>query len=140
MSYITQFGDCLYTIPEFLLNNNWVDVSWGNDVCPRFENEELRLAVWVDADDQANREYDDWKKFNVVELIVNKHDGNTLGETPLFDTEDADALDKWLTLYEAKQSLEDSIAVMNTTDGFHDIKDELVTTLARMNEAMSSLK
>ena len=141
MSYMSQFPEGKYTVPEFLFSNNWVDVSWGNDACPRFENEELRLAVWVDADIQDNREFDDWKKFTVIELIVNKQDGNELGETTLFDTEDANALDEWLTLYESKQSLEDTIAVMNTIDREHlrDIKDELVTTLARMDEAMANL-
>ena len=46
MSYAKEFNHLEYNVPDFLLQNPvWEDVSWHNDVCPRWENYTLMLAV-----------------------------------------------------------------------------------------------
>lgn len=106
MSYVKEFNASRITVPSFLLGPGWEDVSWHNDVCPRFENEELLLAVWVDYDDPDERKQDDWKKYTVCGFILHANDAPTLSEEDLFATEDADALETWLSLYAVNQHLD----------------------------------
>lgn len=55
MSYQTEFPDFkpadMPAIPA-----GFADSSWHNDACPRFENEQLGLTLWVDYLDPAERE------------------------------------------------------------------------------------
>lgn len=47
MTYITEFP----TFPPadmISLPVGWADISWGNETCPCFENEDLGLRLWVD--------------------------------------------------------------------------------------------
>lgn len=105
--YAKEFDADRIFVPQFLFGRLWEDVSWHNDVCPRFQCTAHMLAVWVDFDDPAERElncldgpYEEnvWKKYNVVKLIQDE-DGYTQDSDTLFGTEDADELQKWLINY-----------------------------------------
>lgn len=43
----------------------FVDQSYRNDVCPHFDNDAARIAVWIDHPDRALREYPECKRFTV---------------------------------------------------------------------------
>lgn len=55
-------------IPNFILTT-FEDNSWGNETCPHFDNEELLLTIWVDFDSPTDREWEDGKKYTVVEIL-----------------------------------------------------------------------
>jgi uncharacterized coiled-coil protein SlyX len=142
MSYIKYFGDEKYVVPQFVLDDiEWEDVSWHDDVAPRFENKRLRLAVWTDATDPQDREYpEDWKRLSAVELILHENDASDLGNDTLFETEDSNSLQRWLCLYEAHMHVEDAITAINNSITPEDlIADELQGLLARLTEQMKNL-
>lgn len=57
------------TVPEFLLKAPWEDTSWGNDACPSFFNHDLMIRVFVDFDNDGDREYSG-KKFSVQHCTI----------------------------------------------------------------------
>ena len=64
MTYRTEFRD--YPIHDMpALPNGFVDASYCNDVCPHFDNEAMRISVWIDYPDKAQREYPEVKRFTV---------------------------------------------------------------------------
>lgn len=107
MGYSKEFDATKITVPKFLLLGDWEDVSWHNEVCPRFNSERFGLAVWVDYDDPAERELNcidqpgEWKKYTVVQLL----DEGELSDDTLFSTEDTDLLEIWLTNYIIEKGL-----------------------------------
>lgn len=138
MGYAREFRADIYDVPEFLLkDSSWTDQSWHNDACPRFENKNLRLAIWVAEMEQGDREFDDWKQYLVVGLLP---DGQ-LCDSCLFETDDKQALTRWISMYKVKVSLEAAVAVANEMEEPNEeLQDALQTTLALYNECMDKLK
>lgn len=83
------------TVPAWLHDSvEWEDVSWGNDVSPRFENTSLLVAVWVDYDNPNDREYEDYSKYTVQRLTIDERGERHLGNGQLLETDDeAELLD-----------------------------------------------
>lgn len=138
MGYAKEFNYLSYNVPEFLLTDpNWEDVSWHNDVCPRWENKELQLAVWVDHHEPECREYEDWKQYTVVGLILHENDCPTLADDTLFATECAKELLSWIQMYTIKQLIESAIDIGNAMEAQpEEIADGLVSTLEWLNVYM----
>lgn len=142
MGYTKEFGHLIYDIPEFLLEDkNWEDVSWHNDICPRFENKTRLLAIWVETINPELREYDDWKQYTVVKLIPYSDGKLQLADDTLFTTEDAMKLECWLWLYTTKCNLEHaSLALCRMDEPLEELQDNIATLLAQTDEAMASLE
>ena len=142
MSYAKEFNHLFYNVPEFLLTDiNWKDVSYRNDVCPRFENKELGLAVWIEANEPSAREYEEWAQYTVVAIKCMLDGATVLCDEDLFQTEVQRNLEEWLTLYETKMLLSEAFKVAGRTmteDG-HDIADELAMLIAMIQEAMDNI-
>lgn len=142
MGYAKEFNHLEYQVPEFLLkDSDWEDVSWHNDVCPRWENKKIGLAVWVDCNEPECREYEDWKQYTVVE-IEGQSDGTTvLKDDSLFSTEVQAHLEEWITLYETKMHIESAFTCAGKTmsEEGHDIADQLALLLAETQEVMNEL-
>lgn len=49
-------GDRAITVPGFLFEGGWEDISWHNDACPSFVNAVRGLKLWVDRDNPRYRE------------------------------------------------------------------------------------
>lgn len=87
-------------VPAFLLLPPWEDVSDSSDVCPRFVNRELGLSIWVDYDNEADREFgcgaDDadfeWGKYTVMKI----DEGGYIFELVEFFTESQEELCSYL--------------------------------------------
>src|SRR6185312_2192107 len=58
--YPTFDPDSLPAIPA-----GYVDISWGNDLCPAFLNDAEHLCLFVDFADPADREFPDCPRFTV---------------------------------------------------------------------------
>lgn len=139
MGYIKAFSDKI-TVPDFLQCPPWEDVSWHNDVCPRFENYDLMLAVWVDYDTVEEREYEEWKKYTVVELVERLNDPPHVADEPLFATEDVETLELWLVLYETHKHLEGAVtALQNAIKPEVAVADELLSVLQMVKDRMDDL-
>jgi len=71
-------------IPAELLTDGWHDVSWHNEACPSFlqEEKEYHRIVYVDYPDAAMRENPDCARFGV---ILTK-DGHFRDDDPRLDT------------------------------------------------------
>lgn len=65
MTYQIEFPD--YPVADMpSIPAGFVDVSWHNDACLSFMNEERRLVIWCDFADPAMREYgDDHPRFSL---------------------------------------------------------------------------
>ena len=131
MGYAKEFNAADYVIPSFLQTAYWHDVSWHNDIAPRFENYELLLAVWVETADQADREYADWKQYTVVK-IRDISGGTTLEDESSFETDNADELHEWLHKYAVKEDLLKAFATASLYSCTHDIADELAELLTHL--------
>jgi hypothetical protein len=131
MSYAKEFSHLFYNVPEFLLTDaGWEDVSWHNDVCPRFENKELGLAVWVEANEPECREYEEWAQYTVVAIKCMIDGATMLCDDELFKTEDSRELLNWIHMYEIKQHIEIAIEIANNMEEQpEEIADGLVSTL-----------
>jgi hypothetical protein len=141
MGYAREFNHMFYNVPEFLLQNiDWEDVSWHNDVCPRFEDKEHRLAIWVDNMEPELREYEDWKQYTVVELILQSDGTTQLADDIIFATEDAKKLERWLWLRCAKDALEGaSSAFCSMDEPLEELQDSIATLIAQTEEAINAL-
>ena len=131
MGYIKEFNATDYEVPSFLQINGWQDVSWHNDVCPRFENEKLMLAVWVETTDPCGREYEDWKQYTVVK-IIDTSDGTVLEDESCFETDSVEGLQEWIHKYSLKELLLDAFSTASLHSCTHDIADELAELLTRL--------
>jgi len=142
MSYAKEFNHLEYNVPDFLLQNPvWEDVSWHNDVCPRWENYTLMLAVWVDCAEPECREYEDWKQYTVCEVLTHGGDDYYLADETLFATEDVNILAAWLSLHETYVHLENAAAALNNVPVPDEImSDELHSLLAMVKERLEDLK
>jgi hypothetical protein len=143
MAYAKEFNHLEYNVPEFLLTGEgWEDVSWHNDVCPRFENRELGLAVWVDCNEPECREYEDWAQYTVVPITALLDGSTVLADEHIFNTEVQGCLEEWLNLYETKSYLErafSSAGKCYNEDGCN-IADELALLIAETQEAMDEIR
>lgn len=138
MGYAKEFNHLEYNVPEFLLTDPaWEDVSWHNDVCPRWENATLSIAVWVDCNEPTCREYDDWKQYTVVGTLKQSDGTTILADDTLFATENAKELLSWIQLYAIKQHIEAAIEIGNSMDEQpEEVADGLVSTLEWLNVYM----
>jgi len=142
MGYAKEFNHLLYNVPEFLTYSaGWEDVSYRNDVCPRFENKELGLAVWVEANEPCLREYEEWAQYTVVAIKCMLDGATILCDDELYQTEVQHNLEEWLNLYETKMSLELAFASASrtTTEEGHDIADEIALLIAQTQETMDNI-
>ena len=131
MGYAKEFNAADYEVPSFLQTAYWLDVSWHNDVCPRFENDELMLAVWVETTDPCGREYDDWKQYTVVK-VIDTADGTILEDDSCFETDNVAELQEWLHKYAVKEVILKAFATASLHSWTHDIADELAELLTRL--------
>ncbi len=132
MGYANEFNFLDYQVPAVLQSYKWKDVSWHNDISPRFENTELMLAVWVETTDPEKREYEDMKQYTVVKLIRINSEETTLADDNIFETEDMSELVEWLHKYELKELLEKAFTFASLDASTHDIADELAELLTRV--------
>jgi len=131
MSYTKEFNAADYAVPSFLQTAYWQDMSWHNDSCPKFENDELGIVVWIDNIDPASREYDDWKQYTVVK-IIDTSDGTILEDDSCFATDDIVELQEWIHKYSLKEILLDAFTTANRHSCTYDIADELAELLTRI--------
>lgn len=131
MGYAKEFNAADYEVPSFLQINGWQDVSWHNDISPRFENEKLMLAVWVETSDPAGREYDDWKQYTVVQ-IIDTSDGTVLEDESCFETDSIAELQEWIHKYVLKEILLNAFSTASLHSCTHDIADELAELLTHI--------
>jgi hypothetical protein len=83
MTYRTEFGN--YPIHDMpTLPEGFTDASWGNDVCPHFDHAALRISVWIDYPDKAQREYPDVKRFSVHSIDAEGDCGEMLFESDVW--------------------------------------------------------
>lgn len=81
-----------YPIPQsFTEENGWKDHSWGNDACPRFENEKLSLIVWIE---DKRKEYRESQ--GALYTVFDSNDMYMEKETCLLETEDVSELEKFV--------------------------------------------
>ena len=109
MRYAKEFNYEDYAVPAFLNTGNWEDVSWHNDICPRWENKELGIAIWVDCIVPEAREFEDWKQYTVVGIKLRQNDTPELDDDSLFETDDSIALEAWVNLHATKLCLEEAL-------------------------------
>lgn len=67
-----------------LISIGFQDTSWGNDVCPSFENEKLKIRVWVDHSDSELREISGYHQYAIAKLNNDLEPIETLLETDDF--------------------------------------------------------
>lgn len=138
MGYAKEFNHLFYNVPEvFTTNTAWEDVSWHNDICPRWENKELELAVWVDNMEPELREYDDWKQYTVFAGHVRGDGTFALHDDCIFATEDAKKLEAWLDMFQIKQHLEEAFKLAGPYG--ERFADELASLIAECTESMTEL-
>jgi hypothetical protein len=136
MRYEKEFNAEAYNIPNFLLT--WDDCSWHNDACPRFENVELGIAVWVETIDPEGREYEDWKQYTIVGIVtIDNGERTELLDDTLFETDDPEKLKAWIAFYTLKDHLENAFAIAGQYS--ESIADELAGLIAETQEAMDEL-
>jgi hypothetical protein len=70
-TYQNQFGYPIDSEASQLLALGLVDSSWGNDVCPSFTHEGLKILVWVDHPDQDMREIETNPRYCISQLDEN---------------------------------------------------------------------
>jgi hypothetical protein len=74
MSYKTEFPFFDYDIPNL---EGFVDMSWRNDICPKFVrklNDTQEIVVWVNFADEDRRECGGLQFVVVVQDIDNEED------------------------------------------------------------------
>jgi hypothetical protein len=68
------------------LPEGWLDTSWRNDACPSYQNEALRLQVWIDFEKPEDRAYgDEIKRFGLYNIT---EDGCIEDDTAIIATDD----------------------------------------------------
>ncbi len=86
-----EFDHAKYSIPAFIAESpDWEDISWHNDACPRFLNTKLKLELFIEADEEANRECESDYRFALHSVVVTPDNtvGNWLGNVAECDTEE----------------------------------------------------
>lgn len=138
MGYAKEFNHELYTIPAFIEKNpDWKDVSWHNDTAPRWENEKIGLAVWVDCDDPEKREYDDWKRLTIVRVVAEDRGCLVLADDIDYATDDDKDAERWICLFQVKTAIEAAQYHMNQLETpIEEIADGIADTLAWLNTYM----
>jgi len=62
----TGLGADMPKIANKLESLGFIDESWGNDICPKFFSIDLNLMVWVDYENENDREFKIGKRFAIV--------------------------------------------------------------------------
>lgn len=65
-----QFNPGEYTVPAFLTQEPWRDVSWHNDSCPSFINWDRNIRVFVEATKPDDREDPDGPRFLICQVAT----------------------------------------------------------------------
>lgn len=138
MGYAKEFNHLEYQVPEFLLkDSDWEDVSWHNDVCPRWENKEIGLAVWVDCNEPECREYEDWKQYTVVKIVAIDRECAVLADDTEFATEDPAELKRWIIMFQIRTHVEIAQALSNQlNEPAEEVADGLADTHAWLDTYM----
>lgn len=89
MTYQIEFPN--YPVDDMpALPEGWTDTSWHNDACPSFQNQALRLQVWIEFKNPADREYgDEIKRFGLYNI---DEDGGISDDTAIIETDDWQAV------------------------------------------------
>ncbi len=64
-----QFDDLGKDMPKIarkLESLGFMDESWGNDICAKFYSDHFSLMVWVDYENENDREFKIGKRFAIV--------------------------------------------------------------------------
>ena len=67
----------------------WEDISWHNDLMPRFINHDLGLGLWIDHSDPALAAWPQQGRFG---LYIVDHNGDWDGMSHIIDTYDFNAV------------------------------------------------
>ncbi len=112
-TYFNQFDleKCPCSIPTFILEN-WADMSWGNEVCPHFDNSDLQLTLWVDFDNPEDREWDTGYKYTVTDYLDGDRYATEVTKT-IFETNSEDELKQFLTTWPIKLAYTDALNKLN---------------------------
>jgi hypothetical protein len=84
------------TIPTWLLEEPWVDQSWHNDACPSFFHPACKIIVWVDYDNEYQRESSGLGKFHVTAVDVDEKTSGQEYSHDLFECGTEEELKHWL--------------------------------------------
>ena len=84
------------TIPAWLKEEPWVDQSWHNDACPSFFHPACKIIVWVDYDNEYQRESSGLGKFHVTAVDVDEETGGQEYSHDLFECGTEEELKHWL--------------------------------------------
>ena len=140
MGYAKEFNFEKYSVPAILHTADWEDVSWGNDICPRWENKDLHIAVWVDCINPEDREYEDWKQYTIVGLTVRSDGTTVLDDDDLFATEDPLKLDIWIHLHASKLLLEAALDEVTEAEmSAPELHDSIAIALKKLEEMLRGL-
>ena len=88
MTYATEFP-AYSTAAMPALPAGWVDVSWHNDLMPRFINPDLNLGLWIDHSDPALAAWPGQGRFGLHKIDA---EGQWDGYDGLIDTNDFNAV------------------------------------------------
>ena len=65
-----EFNPGIYSVPAFLTQEPWRDISWHNDACPSFINWDHNIRVFTEATDPDKREDQDGPRFWVCQVAT----------------------------------------------------------------------
>lgn len=88
MTYATEFP-AFASADMPALPAGWDDVSWCNDLMPRFINEDLSLGLWIDHSDPALATWPQQERFSLYRL---DDSGQWDGADHIIDTNDFSAV------------------------------------------------
>lgn len=118
------------------LPDGWDDVSWRNDVCPCFANVALKVFMFVENKDPANRDFPETNRYS---LMVMDDDG-CVGDALAFTAETFDEIIDHLVDYPSIEGRETSPAAARTpaemvsviSDARNRVNDAHATAMARL--------
>jgi hypothetical protein len=72
-----DFPEIDVTIPP-----GFVDDSWSQDVCPKFVNTDLKLCIWIDYPNKADREFSQSARYCLVRIKPGEDGDYAFGNIP----------------------------------------------------------
>jgi hypothetical protein len=88
MTFATEFP-VFATADMPALPAGWEDISWHNDLMPRFINHDIGLGLWIDHSDPALAAWPHQGRFG---LYIVDHNGDWDGMSHIIDTYDFNAV------------------------------------------------
>jgi hypothetical protein len=77
---VTDIKEQPHPFPDFTLDvvlpEGFIDISWGNDISPSFQNTDLELILYIDYAEAEKREYPTSERFTLVRTEDGQHTGN----------------------------------------------------------------